>query len=136
MEELKKFLAALQENKDLQKKVADAVKALPEGSSEEEISKCLIAVAKEAGYTVTGEDLAGLKELAAQTGDEMEMNVDEMAQAAGGGKGGGVTLTGCSVMGAGITLNITSSGFGFCFLLGGGENRHACLLYGVGSHVD
>ncbi len=134
MEELKKFLTAVQEDRDLQKKVANAVKALPEGYGEDEISRCLIAVAKEAGYTVTMEDLAGMKELAAKANEEMELNVDEMAQAAGG-FGLGITKTGCSGFGWGLSVNITSTGFGLCLITGGGKNDTACAVYGMGAKL-
>ncbi len=132
MEELKKFMAALQEDKDLQKKLVDAVKALPKGCSEEESSKCLIALAKEAGYTVTTEDLAGLKDLVEKSNGEMELNVDEMAQAAGG-FGAGFTASECDGAGGGITITVTTSGFGICFYFGGGNKKTACAIFGLGS---
>ncbi len=135
MEELKKFLAAVQEDKDLQKKLVDTVKALPKGSSEDEISKCLIAVAKEAGYTVTMENLAGLKELVSKTDGEMEVNLEEMSQAAGGG-GAGVTFSDCTGIGAGLTVTVTSSGGGFCIAVGGGKYQSWCMLYGMGNDKD
>ncbi len=132
MEELKKFLAALQEDEGLQKKVADAVKALPKDSTEENAAQCVIAVAADAGYTFTKEDMAALNEQAAKNNGDMEVSLDEMAQAAGGetGYGGGVTLSGCAKFGVGFGVNATSSGYGICFVMGFGKKGTFCVAFG------
>lgn len=77
------FIKKLQNDRDLQDKLEAAVRALPEGLSEEEtFEKAVRPLAKEAGFDLRWEDAVRLKEQQAAGGEAC--SEDELARTAGG----------------------------------------------------
>lgn len=139
---LVEFIKAAGKDTDLQEKIQSAFEALPAERTLEDEADMLVALGKEAGYEFTSEDCINLKNQLEGKDGEYNVSTDELEQLAGGGVGlgGGLTWTTCSGVGAGITINITSSGGGFCIAVGGGvggdggaKDDQCCLLVGVGS---
>jgi predicted ribosomally synthesized peptide with nif11-like leader len=78
-EQLKAFLAALEADTGLQDKLKAAVEGEIDTADE---TAAVIAIAKEAGFTITAADL-----LRNQTQDILELSDEELEAVAGGGPG-------------------------------------------------
>lgn len=118
------FMKKLSEDENLQKKAAEALKALPADASEADQFNAVVApLAKEMGLEVTLEDFAAMK-------DELSVSEEELKQTAGGGYG--VGLGSCRYVGFGAGANVTSEGGMVCIVLGLGIGSTTCALQGSG----
>jgi predicted ribosomally synthesized peptide with nif11-like leader len=117
-EQLKAFLAALEADTGLQDKLKAAVEGEIDTADE---TAAVIAIAKEAGFTITAADL-----LRNEAQDILELSDEELEDAAGGGfcmfgsRGVGGTRAACAPGGAGVGSNFAcrwstaTGGPGFC----------------------
>lgn len=125
------FLKKLSENEALQKKAAEAAKALPANASDEEIfNKVLSPLAAEMGLNLTLEECI-------KANEDLNVSDNELAQTSAGGIfdglgfGGGAGVGFCDVSGWGFGLSIGNKAGMGCLIVGLGKGCIACLTAGI-----
>lgn len=132
------FMKKLQADEQMQRRLAEAVKALPaELSPEEKFNRAILPAAKEAGFSFTLADCLVLQERL-KSGEEF-ISEDELKQTAGGVHlGGGLGIVDCYAFGLGFGTAFTKGGGGVCLIIGLGDGNQTtgCLFLGFRGEDD
>ena len=127
-EGLKKFEELMKTDAAFQEKLKAAMESYTGEQTEEAVfDAVLVPLAKEYGISASFEEY---KEYANHiSGEDRELNEDEVNQVAGGGKGGGFGLSACAIIGIGAGGAGSESG-GACAVIGAGYGKTDCMLIG------
>lgn len=128
--DFEKLMELVKTDEGFQKKLEQTCVAYDGEKTEEAVfNNVLIPLAKEAGLSISFDDLKQCVQ---------ELNTDEMSQVAGGEGGPGLGIVGCSSLGFGIggvgkgNPDPDAPGcFGGCIVVGYGQGVSGCIIFGA-----